>query len=182
MRILLGRAASGRGAGERKCWFSESDLKYFLQQNLHCIFVWTENIKDEVASQDDEESWPRWSSLRIYRAWERVRVPKRMNFRKTSKGGEGEEFSIQKFMLQILGALIHPIWYRHPSLRIELGIFGDIWHSFHRSVPYFIAQNEREGGKGFLNNVQKQHCNIDSQGLPLLALWQKVQKVSATHQ
>ena len=100
---------------------------------------------------------------------------------KVPKEGRGL-FPNQKFMLQILGALIHPIWYRHPSLRIELGIFGDIWHSFHRSVPYFIAQNEKEGGKGFLNNVQKQHCNIDSQGLPLLALWQKVQKVSATHQ
>ena len=50
----------------------------------------------------------------------RITLPNRRNFWKSSKG-EGESFSIQKFMLQILGTLNRAFWAWNWSKRVISG-------------------------------------------------------------
>ena len=44
-------------------------------------------------------------SVYEYKGW--ILLPNRMNFWKSAKGGGGGAFSIQKFILQILGTLVY---------------------------------------------------------------------------
>ena len=63
----------------------------------------------------------------------RVRLPNRMNFRKSGRGGGGGSFSIQKFILQILDLYIglfrtfweKKLWYNCQRGQKPFGIFPD---------------------------------------------------------
>ena len=68
---------------------------------------------------------PEQSSVISMKSKGRIPLPNRMNFWKNAKGGEGS-FSIQKFMLQILGTLKglfeHEIDKKKSNFRVQ-GVF-----------------------------------------------------------